>query len=543
MKGERQVGRELTMGRRLLFGLLCLALVFGLGPVVAQTAEAQVAEGLDSSEGGFHISQWTGEAWEEVYQHAFQAEYSTEEFVFKPVDGRVSLRIVQLDTPFADVDQIRLAACGVDLTPEYAEYTIDRQSILDDIIEIDHNVVLAHEREIEISWETPGVCDEATLYLTANEYGHGSPLEFPWDGYSTYEMGSNPGSLTVDGLIGETEGASPQFSPFWKPSSGHPDGHTYIFIYDDPENLYFALDITSDNTNEYGEDWAELILLEQDGTQQRFRVDDFNATWGRFGFGLTSRASYKHQTGEFSIPKAVIGNDTVQFKLVYYGTAMTLWDHGDAPDTYSTKAASKGARHLVEPGFMLGKVIDAELDGQPSPLADGDDINPRLKADDEDGVTWPAALKPGGAANVTVFLTSGPGGGMTAPMESNGSGGMLDAWVDFNIDGDFLDPGEQIFLAVLLKPGPNLLAFPVPAGATPGSTYARFRLSWKGGLPPFGSAPAPPEGEVEDYLVDIKRADIPTVPGTGTWAAIATAAVIGVLAAAMLRRRWYAKLT
>jgi hypothetical protein len=59
-------------------------------------------------------------------------------------------------------------------------------------------------------------------------------------------------------------------------------------------------------------------------------------------------------------------------------------DFGDAPDpTYPTLLASNGARHIILPGFMLGSFIDAELDGQPDPLALGDDNNPIGMPDDE----------------------------------------------------------------------------------------------------------------------------------------------------------------
>jgi len=305
------------------FAFMALLLILALA--APATTEPAIADGIsdnNSSEGGFIISQWTGETWEQVYQQRFQVKYSTEEFAFNAVDGELSLRIVQKDMPFADIDQIRLTACGVDLISEYARYTQDGQSILDDILEIDHNVVLAHEQEMEISWEMPAGCDNATVFLTANEYGHGAPLRFPWGGYATYEMGSNPGSIVVDGLITETDGDTPLYSPFWQPHSGHPDGYTYIYVCDDSENVYFSLDVTGDNTNEYGEDWAELSILTSDGTEQAFRIDDFDDTWGQSGFGLTSTVSYKHQTCEFSIPKTIIGNEDIEFKLSYYGTMM-----------------------------------------------------------------------------------------------------------------------------------------------------------------------------------------------------------------------------
>jgi len=234
-----------------------------------------------SSAGTFHISQWDGYTWQVVYNHQFPVHYSTEEFAFNAIDGNVKLRIVQTDLPFADIDQIKLVACGQDITPQYARYTADSQDIRDDILEIDHNVVLAHDQEIEVFWKMPDGCEQSTLFLNANEYGHGSPFQFPLDGYASYEMGSNYNSITVDGNITESDGTTPLYSPFWKPATGHPDGYTHIYVCDDSENVYFSLDATGDNTCEFGEDWAEIRILTPEGTEQLFRINDFDDTWGK----------------------------------------------------------------------------------------------------------------------------------------------------------------------------------------------------------------------------------------------------------------------
>ena len=92
-----------------------------------------------SSGSGFHISQWSGEAWEEICQRQFEVEYRTDAFPVGVVDGKVVLRIVQVGTPFADVDQISLMADGEELIPEYARYTATGESVLEDILELDHN--------------------------------------------------------------------------------------------------------------------------------------------------------------------------------------------------------------------------------------------------------------------------------------------------------------------------------------------------------------------------------------------------------------------
>jgi uncharacterized repeat protein (TIGR01451 family) len=507
----------------ILMGVLILAMMPQTAlavPAIPEQPSSDRISDTNSSDSGFLISQRTGDTWEEVYQHQFQTQYSTEEFSFNAVAGEISLRIVQKDTPFADIDQIKLSACGVDLIPEYARYTEDGQSILDDILEIDHNVVLAHEQEIAISWEMPPGCNNAVLHLTANEYGHGSPVQFPWDGYVTYDMGSNPGSITVDGAITETDGSVPLYVPLWQPSSGHPDGYTHIYVCDDSENVYFSLDITSDNTNEYGEDWAELSIVTSDGTDQVFRIDDFNDSWGKAGFGLTSNVSYKHQTYEFSIPKTVIGNEAIEFKLAYYGTEMVLIDFGDAPDSYGTLAGSNGPRHRIimddpnaPPYFCLGDAADDEDDGQPSTDALGDDSNvlpPPLDFDDEDGVTFTSPLVPGQMAYIDVSVTNST----FAPALN----GFLDAWIDFDHNGVF-DLSDQIFLGVPVFDGPNPIPpFLVPIDAVSGDTYARFRLSSQGGLDSTGGYPgagpsAPlPDGEVEDYLVEITSLDFGDAP-------------------------------
>ncbi|MEX2121353.1 MAG: DUF4214 domain-containing protein [Pirellulales bacterium] len=165
------------------------------------------------------------------------------------------------------------------------------------------------------------------------------------------------------------------------------------------------------------------------------------------------------------------------------------FDFGDAPDPvagvdgrYPTLLENDGPWHVIGSGLSLGATVDAEADGQPSPDALGDD---GAGADDEDGVTGDFALAREQSAELTVTAS--------AP-------GLLNAWIDFNADGDWDDVGEQIATDLLLSAGGNPLNFDVPADAAFGDTFARFRLSTAGGLSPRGAAP---DGEVEDYLFTI----------------------------------------
>lgn len=118
-----------------------------------------------------------------------------------------------------------------------------------------------------------------------------------------------------------------------------------------------------------------------------------------------------------------------------------------------------------------------------------------LPGDDEDGVILPPVLVTGTSPNITV--DGGP------------SGGTLDAWIDFNGNGVFDHPAEHLFggVSMTTAPGPGLaIPITVPAGATPESTYARFRLhGYPASLPPTGpdTRSGNGEGEVEDYPMQI----------------------------------------
>jgi CSLREA domain-containing protein len=145
---------------------------------------------------------------------------------------------------------------------------------------------------------------------------------------------------------------------------------------------------------------------------------------------------------------------------------------------YPTLLDNDGARHTIVPDLYLGAGVDADLDGQPDPNALGDDNDGN---DDEDGVSLTTALVPGNQVDVSVTVTGQ---------------GYLNAWIDFNADGDWDDANEQILAGLQLDTGTHRPAFNVPDDAVLGETYARFRYSSTPGLAPTGLAG---DGEVEDY--------------------------------------------
>jgi hypothetical protein len=84
----------------------------------------------------------------------------------------------------------------------------------------------------------------------------------------------------------------------------------------------------------------------------------------------------------------------------------------------------------------------------------------------------------------------------------------VDGWIDFNQDGDWTDPGEQI-IDTFIFGGTTTFLFFIPDTVPTGTTYARFRLSGKDNLTPDGAAP---NGEVEDYQITILDPDYGDAP-------------------------------
>ena len=189
-------------------------------------------------------------------------------------------------------------------------------------------------------------------------------------------------------------------------------------------------------------------------------------------------------------------------------------DYGDLPeddlpgnDDFLTGMMNGGAVHVIIPELRLGTVADGDQDGNPSTSANGDDNE---GVDDEDGVVFDTPLVPGNQACVKVTTTNN----LAAPA-------VLEAWIDWNGDGDFImpgggiDPNEAIqFVSSAVPNGgtsTNNYCFDVPVNArfNDGMVFARFRISPAGGLGPNGPAKYSndpmPQGEVEDYKLNVGK--------------------------------------
>ncbi len=168
-------------------------------------------------------------------------------------------------------------------------------------------------------------------------------------------------------------------------------------------------------------------------------------------------------------------------------------DFGDAPTNVQSGFASSYPTRLVDNGafhrrsaLFLGTSSDAEPDGQPHATATGDDTN---VGDDENGILFPLSNIIGVSASTTSSFIA-----------TASANGFLDAWIDFNRDGDWADAGEQVASRLALVSGSNSVAFTIPANASAGTSFARFRISTAGGLAVTGPAV---DGEVEDHAVTL----------------------------------------
>ncbi|WP_374295226.1 GEVED domain-containing protein, partial [Acinetobacter sp.] len=154
-------------------------------------------------------------------------------------------------------------------------------------------------------------------------------------------------------------------------------------------------------------------------------------------------------------------------------------DFGDAPDSYGSPS------HTIVTGILLGSINTAEDEPYNSASASGDV--------GDDGVTLPSFVA-SQTAQVTVVAT--------------GSGGMLQAWVDWNGNGVF-DSNEQIATNLAdnsgldTNPASGTIVFNVnvPATAVAGNTFARF--SWSTVSNVSATSDLVVNGEVEDYQVTV----------------------------------------
>lgn len=211
-----------------------------------------------------------------------------------------------------------------------------------------------------------------------------------------------------------------------------------------------------------------LTTLQQSGVQ----LTDVSYFGNGFSNGEVVARLYRSGAPGRSYPRIDL-NAAVRF----YGQ-----DFGDAPVSYAPTGTP--ATHLIVPEYYLGSQVNADAEQTVSP-----------SSLDNDGVQIPVLAR-GNSAEFGLTASVAYAAGMPEDYL-----GRLNAWIDFNADGDFEDAGEHVVQELpLTGPYPQAIPVEIPADAAIGETYARFRYSTQPNIGPNGLAY---NGEVEDYRVFI----------------------------------------
>lgn len=139
-------------------------------------------------------------------------------------------------------------------------------------------------------------------------------------------------------------------------------------------------------------------------------------------------------------------------------------------------------QHVSIDGLSFGALDDEESDSQA--LGDGAD---------EDGTLFGSNLqmRPGNTATLSLYVSN-----------TTGKTAYLEAWIDWNGDGDLNAPGKKILTLHDSTSGfPSSYTVTVPNDAILDQDIGvRFRLSHENNKTPLGTVES---GEVEDYMIRI----------------------------------------
>ncbi len=243
------------------------------------------------------------------------------------------------------------------------------------------------------------------------------------------------------------------------------DGEALIFVASGATNDFaWVINNLTDGSGSVSPDGRVLVI-----TANRIVENPRNPGYTDFDISTIGALStidvYHRTTADF---------DSVNSAIFDLHTPSCDPDYSDAPLSYGD------ATHELVPGVMLGNLNDQEAASLAGPNAD-------LDGADDDGVGLPLMLVPGTTVSIPVTVFGN---------------GFLQAWFDWNADGVFDSPIEQVAVDVqdLNALGTINLQVDVPYDAVVGQTFARFRWSSDFGIGAGGPAV---DGEVEDYQVTV----------------------------------------
>ena len=147
------------------------------------------------------------------------------------------------------------------------------------------------------------------------------PFTFPSNNSEFYKYTLDSRRITPLNILEDLQGDEPFLKEFCLPGSGHPQGYIYGWVANDDENLYVAIDLTSDNTLDGDKDYAKVNINTDEGLKT-FEITQSNSIWGRTAFVYTDKVEYEHKIYEFVIPLDDMGSGLKDLFMSFtvYGT-------------------------------------------------------------------------------------------------------------------------------------------------------------------------------------------------------------------------------
>jgi len=169
----------------------------------------------------------------------------------------------------------------------------------------------------------------------------------------------------------------------------------------------------------------------------------------------------------FAFGPSTGNNDGARCALAPIISEDSAVDFGDAPSSYGISLNDNGARHQIIDGLLLGEIMSGEDDG--------------------------------------VDFVTGFESGLDTLIRLHAQGeGYISAWADWDQSGTFED-SEQIIFDQAMSNNSKLVLVDVPAEATAGDTWTRFRYTTTTGVGPNGGVS---DGEVEDYAISVTASGV-----------------------------------
>lgn len=303
--------------------------------IATTKTRAYVSPGPARPNGTYELHVRSGDTWKKAGNLSFDQYYLDREIDLGGMiagRGETTIKLCRKGGGASQIDAVSLG----EVPPKTVSFP---ENGLRKITQKDFDVINVAERDFEMTF--PAERKNSRFRLTARVEGETVdevPFEFPLENlygtvtpqskFYSYTLDSERGGCVLDGVLKEVRDRKPLVETRINPSSGHPSGVFYAWVWNDDKNLYSAVDFTSDNTMDDDADYVTVHVnggAVNDGVRS-FKVSRDETSWGVAAFTYTGRVPYQHKVYEFSIPldKAGIGRrgngGNLELAFTAYGT-------------------------------------------------------------------------------------------------------------------------------------------------------------------------------------------------------------------------------